>query len=58
MKFPYPTLLRQSSETTIQLRTITIPLGDSSESSRKSVVSDSRPDRDVHAPAADRALFS
>ncbi|KAH3727041.1 hypothetical protein DPMN_052966 [Dreissena polymorpha] len=56
--FPYPTLLRRCSETTIILRTITIPLGDSSESSRKSSASDSPPDRDVHAPAADRALLN
>ncbi|KAH3860292.1 hypothetical protein DPMN_023187 [Dreissena polymorpha] len=56
-KFPYPNLLRRCSETTILQRTITI-LGDSSESSRNSSASDSSPDRDVNAPAADRAMLN
>ncbi|KAH3827141.1 hypothetical protein DPMN_129070 [Dreissena polymorpha] len=56
--FPYPNLLRRCNDTNIHLRTITIPLGDSSESSIKSIASDSLPDGDVHAPAADRALLN
>ncbi|KAH3708906.1 hypothetical protein DPMN_068365 [Dreissena polymorpha] len=40
---------------TYNVRTITISVGDSSESSRKSSAGDSCPGRDMHAPAADRA---
>ncbi|KAH3876813.1 hypothetical protein DPMN_000663 [Dreissena polymorpha] len=55
-KRPYPTLLRRRSESTI-LRTFTIPLGHSSESSRKST-GDNRHGREMHAPAADGALLN
>ncbi|KAH3747758.1 hypothetical protein DPMN_182188 [Dreissena polymorpha] len=52
-----PPPLRQCNETTFHVRTINIPLGDSSEkSSRKSSADDSRPGLDVHAPAADRVI--
>ncbi|KAH3861936.1 hypothetical protein DPMN_024890 [Dreissena polymorpha] len=49
---------RPQNETTIHLRTITVSFGDSSEYSKKSSVGDSRPGRDVYAPAAYRALLN
>ncbi|KAH3689612.1 hypothetical protein DPMN_190862 [Dreissena polymorpha] len=57
-KFSYLTLLMRCSETTILLRTIPIPFGDSSLSSRQSSASDSPTNREVHAPAAGRALLN